>query len=30
VKVNFEMEIKEKSMTGNMDIDEMWARKIQW
>jgi hypothetical protein len=29
-KVDFEMEIKEKSMTGNMDIEEMWARKIQW
>jgi hypothetical protein len=29
-KVDFEMEINEKSMTGNMDIDEMWTRKIQW
>lgn len=24
------MDIKEKSMSGNMDIEEMLARKIQW
>ena len=24
------MEIIEKSMTGNMAIEEMWDRKIQW
>lgn len=29
-KIDLEMEIKEKSMTGNMDIEEMWDRKIQW
>ena len=28
--VDFEMSITEKSTTGNMNIEEMWARKIQW
>ena len=28
--VDFTMTIAEKSTTGNMDIEEMWDRKIQW
>lgn len=28
--VDFVMEITEKSTSGNMNIEEMWSRKIQW